>query len=428
MGKLNELTKKQEASMSETRDEWIKFCLGGDNSINRQMAMEGIRWMYGKAKLKNPFVIFVNGPMSCQYAVWVLKSWIKDNKFMVQVGDQVRDQVGAQVRAQVRDQVWAQVGDQVWAQVGDQVRAQVRDQVGDQVWAQVGDQVWDQVMDQVRDQVRAQVGDQVWAQVGDQVMDQVWAQVRDQVWAQVRDQVRAQVRDQVKEKKGEFNDYSWCDLSNSGWLSFYDYFEKIGINVTPDFKKFRDYAKSGYFMTIFLDGFAIVCPRPKDVHRLSTGRLHNEKGPALSWEGEDYWFLNGIRVPEWLVKTEAGQIDPKKALEEKNVDIQREIIRKVGAERMLKACKAETLDVFTDSHTKGGNEYKLMRMKVGQIDRKYLYFENASLPGVWYAQPVHPNLNKALHARAWMLGIGEVEDLEKTSDKDLTELLPVSVS
>ena len=336
MGKLNELTKKQEASMSETRDEWIKFCLGGDNSINRQMAMEGIRWMYGKAKLKNPFVIFVNGPMSCQYAVWVLKSWIKDNKFMVQVGDQVRDQVGAQVRAQVRDQ--------------------------------------------------------------------------------------------VKEKKGEFNDYSWCDLSNSGWLSFYDYFEKIGINVTPDFKKFRDYAKSGYFMTIFLDGFAIVCPRPKDVHRLSTGRLHNEKGPALSWEGEDYWFLNGIRVPEWLVKTEAGQIDPKKALEEKNVDIQREIIRKVGAERMLKACKAETLDVFTDSHTKGGNEYKLMRMKVGQIDRKYLYFENASLPGVWYAQPVHPNLNKALHARAWMLGIGEVEDLEKTSDKDLTELLPVSVS
>ncbi len=110
MAKLEKLTKEQANLIPIVRDEWINFCLGGDDSINRKMAMEGIRWMYGKAKLQNPFVIFVNGPMACQYAVWFIKAMIKNKKFMTQV----------------RDQVWDQVGDQVRAQVGDQVRDQVR--------------------------------------------------------------------------------------------------------------------------------------------------------------------------------------------------------------------------------------------------------------------------------------------------------------
>ena len=126
--------------------------------------------------------------------------------------------------------------------------------------------------------------------------------------------------------------------------------------------------------------------------------------------------------------TDAGRIDPRLALEEKNVDVQREIIRKVGIERMLKVSNAELIDTFIDSHTKGGNEYKLMRMKIGQIDRKYLYFEHASLPGVWYAQPVHPSINKALHARAWILGIDEAEKLPKIKDAKLIAMLPKVVS
>ena len=249
------------------------------------------------------------------------------------------------------------------------------------------------------------------------------------IFTQVRGQVRGQVWDQVWDQEQEFFDYSWNDLSNPGWLSFYDYFEKIGINVTPDFQKFRDYCKSGTFMTIFLEGFAIVCPRPTSIKRNAANRLHNEKGPAAEWKNEKYWFINGIRVPEWLVTTEAGKIDPKIALTEKNVDVQREIIRKVGAERMLKACNAKTLDVFIDKHTKGGNEYKLMEMTVGEnIRRKYLYFEHASFPGVFYAHPTHPDLKRALHARAWMLSIGEPGELAKKSDREIEEYLPVEVA
>ena len=127
--------------------------------------------------------------------------------------------------------------------------------------------------------------------------------------------------------------------------------------------------------------------------------------------------------------TDSGKIDPKLALMEKNVDIQREIIRKVGAERMLKACDAKVLDTFTDRHTKGGNKYELMEMKVGSnIRRKYLYFEHASFPGVHYAHPIHPEITKALHARAWMLSIGDPAELATKSDAEIRESLPMEVA
>ena len=161
----------------------------------------------------------------------------------------------------------------------------------------------------------------------------------------------------------------------------------------------------------------------------TAGQLHCSNGPAAKWpSGEEYWFLNGIQVSAWVVKTDAGKIDAKKAIEEKNVDVQREIIRKIGAERMLKALDAKPIDTFTDSHTKGGNEYKLMEMKIGNINRKYLYFEHASVPGLWYAQPIPPTIKKALHGRAWILGIGEVDELEKSSDEKILAHLPVQVS
>lgn len=362
MKKLESFTKEQEALIPVVRDEWVKFCLGGDNSLNREMASKGLRWIYGLAKLDEPRVVFVDGPFACQMAVWYIEELSK-NKIL-----------DKKLKASVRDSV---------ASVAS-------------VWDSVGASVRDSVQASVRDSVRDSVGASVWDSVG--------------------------------ASKKTFENYGWCDLGgNSGWTAWTDYFERIGIKVDDKFKPWKEWMQSGVFMSIYLKGFAIVCPRPKLIKKDANGRLHNDAGPAAEWEGEQYWFIHGIRVPKWLVTTEAGKIDPQLALTEKNVDVQREIIRKVGAERMLKACNAETLDVFVDKHTKGGNEYKLMRMKVGEIDRKYLYFEHASLPGVWYAQPVEPNLKRALHARAWMLG-GEVKDLERMSDEKILNNLPVNVS
>jgi len=98
------------------------------------------------------------------------------------------------------------------------------------------------------------------------------------------------------------------------------------------------------------------------------------------------------------------------ALKEKNADVQREIIRKIGAERLLKACNAKVIDDWNDPNT--GYNYKLMDMAIGRnIQRKYLYFEHATMKGIWYAKPVPPETKKAQHARAWILSLVERDKL-----------------
>lgn len=217
---------------------------------------------------------------------------------------------------------------------------------------------------------------------------------------------------------------------DSGWTSFYKFMESIGVDFSdiPEWAKWKKVLDIGLFGSILFDDTAIAIIRPKEVHTRGDGSLHNEKGPAVLWsDGTCAYFLNGVSVPRWLVDTDSGRIDPKLALTEKNVDVQREIIRKVGAERMLKAADAKTLDVFVDSHTGCGNEYKLMEMVVGSIRRKYLFFEHASIPNTHFAQPVHPSLKSALRARAWMLNL-EIEEMKNMTDDEVRAYLPVNVS
>ena len=45
------------------------------------------------------------------------------------------------------------------------------------------------------------------------------------------------------------------------------------------------------------------------------------------------------------------------------------------------------------------------------IRRRYLYFQHASLAGIFYAKPVPPEVKKAFHARAWILSLVERDEL-----------------
>ena len=168
--------------------------------------------------------------------------------------------------------------------------------------------------------------------------------------------------------------------------------------------------------------FVFCCENHTEIHH-NGAVLHNEKGIALKYsDGWGLYVLNGISVPHWLVTTPAEKIDPTLALKETNADVQREIIRKIGAERMLKACDAKTLDSWDDPKT--GFNYKLLDMSIGNnIRRRYMYYEHASIPGVFFAKPVPPEVRKALHGYAWQRKLLNREKLTNISSADEAELI-----
>ena len=388
---INELNEEQIKLMEVVKQEWIDR-LDSCPHPNHEAIISGVRWLYSFCKLKDPLVVIVQSPLGAQIAANML------------CADQVSDQVYAQVRDQVRDQVHAQVYAQVSAQVHDQVHAQVHDQVSDQVYAQVRDQVHDQVSAQVYDQVHDQVHAQVRAQVSAQVHAQVHAQVYAQVYAQVHDQVYAQVRDQVQ----YFYFSTYGNIWDFGWLSFYDFFARIGIkHKVKAFAAFRTLMQSGLYDMIQLDGACIVSEMPTEIHRDNRGRLHNVEGPAIKFgDGYEMYSLFGVRLDKEIhAKICSGSMCIKDIFAIENIEQRMVALKMRGAEKILEESKAQLLD----SSARGNQLYILK--EVFSVPAYFLKYKDPSTDRV-YVSGIDPEIGidaNADKAMAWKFNLNAEE-------------------
>ena len=185
---------------------------------------------------------------------------------------------------------------------------------------------------------------------------------------------------------------------------------------------FTDVQEYLHYFFVFKD-HVFISEKPTEIYFKGT-RLHNEKGMAVKYsDGWGLYSINGMSVPSWLVETPAEQIDPQKALDEKNADVQREIIRKVGYERVMKVAGAKTIDDWID--TKTGLKYSLKVMTIGSnINRRFLCYEHASVPGIYYAKPVPLECDKCWQARAFQLSVLDREQIKGAKEEEVLAKLP----
>lgn len=187
-------------------------------------------------------------------------------------------------------------------------------------------------------------------------------------------------------KSGETIDY----LGNgydSGWTAWCDYFQRIGIieKGEYDFDKWRDFIlKSGVFATCLYENVAFVCIKPCKVNRNSNGDLHSETQMAIYWrDGYGEYYLNGVSVEENIVLTPSNELDSKLILTEKNAEVRREIVRKIGVEKLCKDLGANVVDMK--------DNYELLDLNLGDNRiRPYLKMINPSI-GTYHIEGVHPD-------------------------------------
>jgi len=204
------------------------------------------------------------------------------------------------------------------------------------------------------------------------------------------------IKIQANMKNGESIDRNGCGF-DAGWTSYFDFMERIGVEYDPamKFSEWKDFVlKSGIFATALYENVAFVCPRPCSVHRKESGELHNEHGMAIAWrDGYGEYALNGVIVEEAIVMTPAEQLDAHLILNEKNAEVRREIVRKIGIEKVCKDLKAESIDSFGD--------YELLNLNLGDGRvRPYLKMRNPSL-GTYHIEGVGPDIKTVKAALAW---------------------------
>jgi hypothetical protein len=139
----------------------------------------------------------------------------------------------------------------------------------------------------------------------------------------------------------------------------------------------------------------LAVPRPR--LGLREGRLHGDGVPAVLWEsGEQLHFLNGVLVPEGVALTPAGELDCRLVVETRNVEVRREVVRKIGIERVVTELGAVCVDRQGD--------YELLLLDLGDGRRRpFLKMRNPSV-GVFHVEGVHPNCRTVREALTWRNG------------------------
>jgi hypothetical protein len=399
---IEKLNSYQENQLKVYRDKWLAKGLSIDR-IDRKSATENFI-IFNKIILKNkinPMIIFMGSPVTTWLATLLLYNYFY-NKDKSQVGSQIRSQIRSQVESQVGSQVWSQVWSQVESQVESQIRSQVwsqvESQVGLQVGSQVGSQVWSQVESQIRSQIRSQVWSQVESQirsqVGSQIRSQVWSQVESQVWSQIRSQVGLQVGSQIRSQVANFVYPYLNGQFDCGYFSFYDFCNKILKISFSKQKEWDCYLHTSDVSLIYpFKDFIIISEKPTQIKQKNL-LLHNETGASIKYaDGFEIYSLNGIRVSKEIVMTSAEKLNPKIILTERNTEVRREIVRKIGIERVLQKLGGKILDKK--------DNYELINIDLGENRiRPYLKMLNPSI-GTYHLEGIAPEIKTVEQALNW---------------------------
>lgn len=188
-----------------------------------------------------------------------------------------------------------------------------------------------------------------------------------------------------------------------GEIAFYLYFfNELSINEVREILPFAEVQEASTWQrfagdTVFLTEKPVLFNytyTPGANGQVMCPVLHCDNGPALRY-ADDFtiWALNGRIVPRKVVETPWDQLDARLILTERNAETRREIVRKMGIERVCSKLNAKCMD--------RQGEYELLLLDLGRDgERPYLKMLNPST-GTYHIEGVFPGLKTVKEALVW---------------------------
>lgn len=327
---LKILSSTQETRLSEISSTWLENAFM-QRSLDKSLIENSLKWLYGLIGLPMPTIYYAESPMRCQTATRELKL--------------ERLKKGLE-----------------WKNINCQARYEIEHQVNRPVSGKAS------------------------------------GRVRKHVWEQTKQLGITKLQFEFHLKNlldGGFENFSSDGMRAIQWCSYYDFFREIGVLKCKDFERYREFIfGSGVSMSIYEASIAIVCPNPSYAMLNDNFQLHCPDGPSISWEdGYKLYFLNGVRVSEVFFMPD-HEIDPILLLKEKNAEARREIIRRLGIEKVIQSLGTEVIDRRGD--------YELLTLDIPGMKNRptYLKMLNPSVK-VWHIEGVPPHIKTCEEALAW---------------------------
>lgn len=221
---------------------------------------------------------------------------------------------------------------------------------------------------------------------------------REKVKVRVRNTLGERPEDSLGNNLGASARNSCYGQDDAAFLVFFDYFRLVcGLTAATDGLKgqCRESQTAGWYLP--QQNICWVSERHSEIHLNSEDRLHCETGLALEYpDGWGICALNGVVMEARYVLTPAERLNPEEVLRERNVDVRRELLRKVGMTRLLK---------YGKEIDRQGN-YRLIDMSPvfkgsGIRYAPYLLMDSASVAGAQHLEGVSPECRTVEQAVNW---------------------------
>lgn len=201
-------------------------------------------------------------------------------------------------------------------------------------------------------------------------------------------------------KKEDINNTTLYGFQDAPWLSFYNYFlEVCELDVCKKLHPLMELSKvCGWWVAY--DTHAFIQDRPCEIHLNDAKQLHCEDGAAVLYrDGWGIYSLNGVRVDKEIILTPSDELDCNLIVTTKNAEIRRELVRKIGVERIYDQLGGKVIDSQGD--------YELVTLNLGDNNpRPYLKMVNPSIDTI-HIEGVPPGTQTVVDALAWRNGLDQ---------------------
>jgi hypothetical protein len=213
----------------------------------------------------------------------------------------------------------------------------------------------------------------------------------------------------------EYSNYT-NTYSNFGWVSYYDYFEKIGILDNDMFKKYKKLIKAGAFQVYEYEHYVFAVQPPTVMLRNENGELNSITDKAFEWsDGNGFYFINGFSISDELfAKLKNRTLTVSEFLNEDNEEVKSAIVSYIqqadgdeGIYRFFSENLTEVdtfvdkkADIYLDGTTRGMNigVYTLFKGNINNVDIAYVRCYCPSTDRMFFlgVEPKHTNAKDAI--------------------------------
>ena len=238
------------------------------------------------------------------------------------------------------------------------------------------------------------------SKIGQHLGKSLWNQIVDQALPQIPDKWNTPIdfsKVSVNVSELKMFDFVYPYVIGSFWAYYFAWIETmeaIGVKNLP--------AEKDHFIEIHKIGFVfpltdlIVATQKPSIIKKNKQGLHCENGPALAYSDgvSEFYYLNGVIMKKEQVMTPPEKMNSKEVLAEPNVEVRRELIRKMGIDRLVDELPHKIMDKQ--------DNYELLSVSLSDEvpDARYLKMINPSI-GVFHVEGVEGDtVEQALAFRA----------------------------